>query len=748
MCRFIFFCCFLLTNYPLLTQQFSAPEIRKAIPIAPAKSRSSNSAINDIRIETTSEVVPIDFLTVTPRNTSSSTDPQFAVAEGFYLRKEYALANKELQKFLQLTSPGDRDREQALFDLGETYRFLNQNLEAQATYQQLLKEASTGEVAASAWYRIGSYYAEKKDFEKADDAFSKAIQLTKNGTLQKAARYHQTLSHEALEEQKKGAMLFDTNSQKVEEKTVEAEHAMLSAHEDEKRGHLEKALTAYLSLSGESAPQIAAEALVKAGMITLQEQNRAQALSLFTKAADLKGGDNWSATGALQIMKLSYDSKEYQKILERAPQALASSNLEECSEALLLTVKAERQLGNFQKALERDNRLLKEFPASQSAHEAAFIRLLLLHSLKDPSLPSQLQDFILTTSDPHQKAEAGLLQGEIYFQKGEYAPAAKAYAMVKDSDLSPTLKADAAYKEAWALQHLGDCISALGAYNAFLTAYPESPEAPHALIQRAYLEQKQGDLKSALGDYNHFLEKYPHAPESELVLHQKAWIQGAQQDRGAMITTLEQLLASYPKSIYAAEANYSIGSTFFEEKNYQKAIPFLEKAKNLDPKKFSEKAGLRLLVAHYNLGESELALRDATKLPLNIIPLEISSSLGLVAYQQGNLDQAEQFLNSVVASNDPHFMNRDVLIALAEIFIKKGKYQAAKIPTGKALDLSNDPASRAAALLMLAKIEQGLGNFSKSELLAREAMLLQPEGSINQESRSFINSLLNHDPKK
>ena len=723
--------CFLIASRSLLAQSGPEPEVRKAIPITEPTIPSSGDTAGDIRI------API-----------TSTDPaqikesQFALADGFYQRKEYEIACIEFQKFLQMSAPGDSHRDQALFHLAEAYRSLDKSLEAQATYQQLLKENSSGDIAASASYRVGEYYHTKKELKKGIEAFSQAAQLSKNVTIQNAARYQEGLCHDELGDQEKAATLFDEISKTTEDKTTRATAMMLSANEDEKLGHLEKALKSYLTISSDSPPKVAAEALAKAGMISTQLKDKQQARQLFEKAADLKDSDPWNSIAALGIMRLAYEEKNYQKVLERSPQGIASSNVEECSQALFLTSQAERQLGHFQKALELDDRLLKEFSGSESAHDAAFTRLLLLQSLKDPSLLAQVNDFILTTSDPHQKAQAALLQAETFFQQGDYAPAAKAYAMVKESDLSSPLKADAAYKEAWSLQHLGDATSALGAYITFLTTYPDSPVAPDALIQRAYLEQKQNDLGAALADYSRFLEKYPQAPECELVLQQKALVQRTQQDNPGMVATFQQFLAAYRKSAGAAEANYWIGWNSFEEKNYQAAIPFLEKAKQLDAKKFGEKAGLRLLLCHYYSEQLELAVRDAGGLPPSAIPGEVSRWIGLKSYERGDLDQTELFLNRVIARNDPNLITRDVVMALAETLVKKGKYNAAKAPAGKALDLASDPVTRAAAILTLAKIEQGLGNYSKADSLAREALLLQPEGRVNMEGRFLMGDLL------
>ncbi len=706
------------------------PEVRKAIPL-------SSPVIITPEVAGEIRIAPI-----TSHEPATMKEAQLAVAEGFYQRREYEIAVVEFQKFLLLSSPGDLHRDQALFHLGESYRFLNKSLEAQSTYQQLLKEIPTGDIAASASYRMGEYDQAKKEFKKGADAFAQAAQLSKNVTIQNAARYQEGRCHDELGEQEKAATLFDEISKTTEDKSIRTTALMLLANQDEKRGHLQKALDSYLTLASEGSPKIAAEALVKAGMIYSQQKNKEQALQSFQKAATLKEADPWNTIAALGIMRLAYEAKDFQQVLEKSPQALTSSNVEECSQALFLTAQAERQLGHFQKALEFMDRLLKEFPGTSSAQQGTFIRLLILQSLKDPSLLTQLQNFLLTTSDTHQKAQAALLQGEVLFQKEEYATAAKAYSMVKDSDLSQTLKADAAYKEAWSLQHLGDIASALRAYTSFLKNYPDSSTAPNALLQRAYLEQKQGDWNASLSDYDHFLEKYPQASECELALYQKALVQASQQDYRGMVATFQQLLKIYPKSPHAAEANYWIGWNAFEEKNYQSAISFLEKAKTIDSKKFNDKANLRLLLCYYYLQQLEPAIRVANTLPPNLVPGEVSSWLGLKAYDQGNLDQAELFLNRVMTRNDPKLMTREVVMILAETLVKKGKYQSAKAPAGKALDLSLDPASRAAAILILAKVEQGLGNYSKAEGLAQEALLLQPEGRLNIEGRLLMGDLL------
>ncbi len=94
--------------------------------------------------------------------------------------------------------------------------------------------------------------------------------------------------------------------------------------------------------------------------------------------------------------------------------------------------------------------------------------------------------------------------------------------------------------------------------------------------------------------------------------------------------------------------------------------------------------------------------------------------------------------------NAPNLITQDVVAALAETLIKRQKYQAPKNPATKALEMSNDPVSRARALLIFATIEIGLSNSIKTESFLKEALLLQPEGELNMKARLLMQSMMDH----
>ncbi|MFI0348600.1 MAG: tetratricopeptide repeat protein [Chthoniobacterales bacterium] len=700
-------------------QSIDMREVRRAEQVTAGGEAGKNSTIR---------IAP-----VAASDATQVAEAQLAVAEGFFNRKQYDSAVPEYEKFLKITAPGQPRRDQALFHQGESLRFLGKGFKSQSIYQQLLTEYALGEFAASAAYRLGEYYYGRKENKEAAEAFLQAAKRTDNPKLQNAARYQEALCRDELGEQTQATVLLDAVSKNPENDLTRNNALMLLAAREEKSGEKEKALANYQIISRNAVGKLASEALVKAGMVAAGLGKNDQALQFFDQAAGIKDGGDWSSIAALGSMKLFYASKDYEKVLSKSDQA--SSNLQARSEALLLTANAQRQLGNKEAALLLYDKIVQEFSASDPAREAAFARLVILQEKHDPTFFSQIEEYLLATTDPHARAQAELLRAEALFQENKYAEAAAAYENLKTTDLSATLKADALYKEAWSLDHVGDTKSALGLFSEFITAYPASPQLLNALIQRASLEQKAGDFLGALADYSILLKNYPAAPERELVLQQKALTHGEERDNKGMTETFQQLLKEYPKSAAAAQANFWIGWAAFENKDYAGAIASLERAKELDRKSFGERAGVRLLLSHYYLEQVDAVLREATGLKPIAVPAEVSRWLGLKMYERGDFAQTEHFLNAVVSSQKKELMTIEVQSALADALVKQGKFSGAEVPAKKALELATDPTTRAEAMLILATAQKGLKKYDEAAKSVNEAELLQPEGNINSSAR-------------
>ncbi len=109
-----------------------------------------------------------------------------------------------------------------------------------------------------------------------------------------------------------------------------------------------------------------------------------------------------------------------------------------------------------------------------------------------------------------------------------------------------------------------------------MQTFPDSPQMPAALAQRALAYEQSKNYSAALTDLNIVLAKYPKAHEREAALQMKALILGQQDNTKGMVDTFRQLLKEFPKSSVAAQAQYYIGKTAFEAKDYKSALTAAE----------------------------------------------------------------------------------------------------------------------------------------------------------------------------
>jgi TolA-binding protein len=325
---------------------------------------------------------------------------------------------------------------------------------------------------------------------------------------------------------------------------------------------------------------------------------------------------------------------------------------------------------------------------------------------------------------------------------GKYKEAAQLYHDIPVGSLPTDTKPDILYKEAWALVQSGDQSAAIAALTRFLETYPSEARASAALAQRALLKEQQKDFTGALADYTLLQENYPKSTERELALQQKALILGQQQQNKEMIETFKLLLSDYPKSAAAPQAHYWIGWAALENKDYPTAVSELTQARSGDPKQFGERGGLRILLAEYYQNHAVEATREAAALKSSLIPPEIGRWLGLKALETGNYAGAERFLKPLVLDGLPGALDSEIQGTLASAMIAEGKFQEAQMPAAVCLKLARDPASRARALIVAAKIQRSLKNISQASSMTEEAMLLQPEGPINAEARILSGDLL------
>ena len=689
------------------------------------------------------------------RDPESLASAQLAVADGFFTRKQPESAVPEYEKFLIMATKTSPGRERALFRLGESQRLMGNTASAETTFQRLEGEYPNGMLAPVAAYRLGELREARGYLDGAAAAFDTAAKGAADPAIAQAALYHGALCLLRSGQGDEAGIRFKavvsaTNKAPDAGSTNGTQGnnpyripALLQLGDlATKKGNREEALSWYgMIISSPSAGESLGEALIKAAVLQSELGRKEEARKLFEKVMASKDSGHWGPVAALGAIRLAAEAGQEEAVLNLSMKALAGDAVNK-PEILLLQANAERKLGRNGKALEDYDTIIREYPASQAAVSAPFQRLLALYANRSDSLVTEIDRYLLLTSHPADRARAQLLKAEETLRRGKYKEAAQYYHGIAVEDLPEASRTEIAYKEAWALIQANDRDSAVSALNRFLEKYPGDERASASLAQRALLKQQLHDFPGALADYSLLLERYPKGAERELALQQKALLLGQQQDNKGMCETFNLLLGDYPGSSAAPQAHYWLGWTSFENKDYETAIRELAKARTGDPRQFGERAGVRILLSHYYLDHPAETARESAALKPALIPPEVGRWLGLKAMSAGDPAKAEHFLSPLVKEGLPGAADPEIQGTLASALTRQGKFREAQVPAAACLKLAHDPASRARALLVTADIQRSMKNLQEASSMADEAMLLQPEGSINAEARILSGDLL------
>jgi len=755
------------------------PEVRRAIPVVPPAAAQTTPipVMKALRIDRFGTPYPVSSATPTispvvaqPAATpivdpagsiriapTTSSDPaaqataQLAVADGFYSRKQPGAAVPEYEKYLIMAAKNAEGRERALYRLGESQRQMGSNAAAEATFLRLISEYPNGQFVPSSSFRLGEFREAQGNYPNAADNFALTAKSATDPAIRAAATYHQALCLQKSGRSNEADPLFQSllTTPKGADKGGDAIGNDLRipillhlAETAAGGGNKEKALEYYLQiLSAEGDGEAFGEAALRAAQLQIDLGKPEEARKLFEKILSAKNTGKWKEIASLGALRLAARSGDDDAVIRYSVAAL-STDSDSRPEVLLLRANALRKKGQNGKALEIYDSILREYPGSPAAGQAPFQRLLALHAARNPGLITEIDQYLLTASNPSDRARAELLKAEETLRLGKYTEAALLYHGIHTENLPPSAKPDILYKVAWALLQGGDTANGMTALNHFLETYPDEGRAPAALAQRALLKQQQKDFEGALADFSLLSERYPKSTERELALQQKALLLGQLQRNDEMVAAFAQLLADYPKSTAAAQAHYWIGVTALDAKDFNKAATELSLARSGDQKQFGERAGLRILLCNYYLGNATDAAKEAAALKPTLIPPEVGRWLGQKSLDAGENAKAERFLAPLVKEGLPGASDPEIQAMLATALTAQGKYREAQAPAAICLKMARDPVSRAKALLVAAEIQRSIRNLQEATAMTEEAMLLQPEGPVNAEARLLSGDIL------
>jgi len=663
---------------------------------------------------------------------------QLEKANSIYTRKMYDFAAMEYETFLK-NFPGATGREAAFFRLGESYRALGEEKNAREAFSRLTSEFREGEFFGAGAYRLGEILFADSLYEPALQQFQAAMQHAGSDEVRLSAKYQAARCMDRLGRTAEAAALFREVAG-VESNNPYRDYAKLAlAGSLAASGNKKEALAGYESLaSSQTLQALRAEAAVKAGALASELGDKTKAADYFDSVLAMKEGGQWRAVAMLGALRLYASTENHKKLTSISEEELGLLAGEYRAEAMAMIAAAHRESGSTPKALEYYNRLAKEFPKSASARRARFSRIVAMHELNDQKTRAELQAFLSDTEDPNEKDRGNLLLAELLFQEGNFAEAAKSYEAVLNSGLSPEFRKQAHYKKAWCLANTGDHADAVLAFTAFIDQYPDSEFVAPALAQRGFARQQLKEFQPAIADFEKVIADYPKAAERELSIQQRALILGQLEDYPAMKIAFLQLLKEYPQTKEAAQAEYWIGWADFEQKDYAEALAHLNRARELDPTAFGDRAGLRIALCYYYTENRAALQAEVSKLRPEIVPVDVHRWLGLRSAQESDFASAEKSLDIVAKSGSADL---ESLIVLAESQNALGKNKEAIKSVKIYLEKTKEPSAQSRGLLAIAEANRGLEEYDAALESVNEALRLQPEGRLNAAGRMTVGEI-------
>ena len=674
---------------------------------------------------------------------------QLDYANALFSRKLYDLAVPEYEKYLS-QFPGVPGRASAYFYLAECYRALNRSAAARTNFQSVLDNYAESEFAGPASYGVAEILFTQKDYAGALTLFHRSAAKSKEPALALSARYFEARCLENVDRKDEAQNVYQLVAE-VKNPNPYRDDARLAAGTIAlARGRKADAFRNYEALANETQkPALKAEATVRAGMVAvdLQQNEKGKpdktmaekALSLLQKGRSLPEAGRWRAVAEVGLLRLQYQSAQYDKVLAEYKRGEKEIPEEVRAEMMLIVGNSHRQLSHVKEADDVYRQIIAKYPDREEAKDAQYQRLINFYNSNAPTLLAEVEEYLRSSPTPERADQAKLLKAEHFYKEQKFADAAPIYAELRASHLSSKLRAEAAYKLGWCFVQLKDGSQLIEAFGYFIKGFPESPQLPAALTQRALAFQESKNYDAALEDLNILLGKFPAAKEREAALQQKALILGQQDNAKGMSDAFRQLLKEFPKSSVAAQANYYVGKAAFEAKDYKGALAPLDAARQLNKEQYYNLATLRIVSAFFYLKDRPALTKEvdgflATSSNARV-PAEILEWLGVEYYNEKNYTAAEKYFTALGQSESLGNVKPDFWFYLADTETKLKNFAQAETAYEKYLQVATDPAAKAKTLLALGATKIAAHKPDDAQKIAEEIMRLQPEGRVNAEAR-------------
>ena len=637
--------------------------------------------------------------------------------------------------------PNHPNTEAATYFLGQALYQTGRVDDGKRNFHAVINRFLKGPYVAAAASALAVDHYSKREFALAATLFERSAANADQPADQQRALYYRALclhesglAAEALDAYKRvlavqaGPTLFVARSQ------------LAIAHLLGRAGKGEEALAAFeLLVKAADDPAIRGEAALYAGITAGKLGHHDASDTHLRLVLNTQGMEQWRPEAQIALMSNRYDQKQYKDVIdlfERSP--VKSEGIKE-GRRLMLAGLAHMKLGNHAKALDLFRQIEREVPPdSDLALEAAYNRLLSFYQIDGEHVGEQADAFLQIYAKGRPKDPkihtAMLMKAETMSARKQYREAAETYNNIDPTLISEANRPGFLFQRGWCLAIAGDSQGAIRSLGKFIEDFPKDPRVPQALAKRGETALADGDRAAALRDFDRLIALNPSQDLAAFAWQQSARLKKEEGDLDGMIGRYKSLLEKVHglDNEALANANYWIGWGHAKSDRPRDAVPFLRKARDLDPKTYGRPATLQLAVGLFTLqdgnelaAEIDIAIRDQYA---RQIPEQALRWAGIQMYNAGRFPEAARFLELSANPDEPRETPKVVWRYLGKSRLESGDAAKALIAVEHVLEAEQDPAWKADALLDQTRCLLRLNRPQDARKTGEECLQLHPQG--------------------
>ncbi len=355
--------------------------------------------------------------------------------------------------------------------------------------------------------------------------------------------------------------------------------------------------------------------------------------------------------------------------------------------------------GNPRGTIDQLKEALRQFPTANQAEKARLEKALAAMALPGVDAMPMVEAFLSDYPASAWRERALMAVADIYYDRGDYAQALKAYRALGENSLDGAEADAAAYREAYCLLKLADYNKASAIYSRLENSRGYAADAK---FYQGYIAYVKGDYSTAA----RLMRNLPrNGMPTVMADYYLAQIDFMHADYKSAAGEAKALLASRDTDpAFKAEAQRIAGESLFQTGNTSEALPYLREY---------------------------VASTDSPQPSALYI-------LGVDDYNAGRYQQAIERLTPVTPLDNA--MGQSAYLYIGQSYIKLDNFTAASMALDKACRMNHDPAVQEMALynLAVARSSGGKVPFGSSVGLFEEFLTRYPDSRMAPEVADYV----------